>query len=128
MVDVYDNLTYIFADDAIDGALHFPIETSLGSGHLCGDGTDRRQSESPGPAQSLCEVCTAGEEQVSSPCLSSVMCPTLQLSTSLDICCRASRIVAVGSKLSFLQCMQVHFFLAPNYCTAELPAKSHQSL
>ena len=68
-----DSLTHVFADDAIDGALRFPVETSLQSGHICGDSDSCRQSESSGPARGLCGVCSAGEEQVCSPCLSSMM-------------------------------------------------------
>ena len=98
---LHGNLTYVSADDTTDGALHFPIECLLESGHLCGDSTNCRQSESSGPARGLCGVCTAGEQQVCSPCLPFMMRPTLQLSTSLDICCRASRTAAVGIKSSY---------------------------
>jgi len=37
----------------------------------------------------LCGLCSAGEEQVCSPCLPFMMCLTLQLSSSLEICCRS---------------------------------------
>ena len=76
-------LTYVFADDAADGAMRFPFATSPEYGHLCGDSTVCRQSESSGPARGLCGVCTAGEGPVCSLYLPSSMCLTLQLSTSL---------------------------------------------
>ena len=101
MVDLHGSLTYVFADDATDGALHFPFEILYESGHLCGDSNNCRQSESSGPARGLCGVCTAGEEQVCLPCLPFIMCLALQLSTSLEICCRALRIAAVSIQSSF---------------------------
>ena len=101
MVELRDCLIYVSAADATDGALHFPAEILLESGHLCGDSTDCRQSESSRPARGLCGVCTAEEGQVCSPCLPFMMCLTLQLSTSLEICCRALRIAAAGIQTSF---------------------------
>ena len=69
MLDLLDVLTYVLADDTTDGAVHLPGESSLESGHFCGDSTDCRQSEASGPARGLCGICTAGEEQVCSSCL-----------------------------------------------------------
>ena len=94
------------ADDATDGDLHIPVETLLESGHLRGDSTSCRQSESSWPARGLRRVCIAGEEQVRSLCLSSMMCLRVQLSTI------ALRLAAVH--LDELQCalemvsMQLH--------------------
>ena len=101
MVVLHGSLTHVFADDTTDGALHFPAEILLESGQPCGDSTNCRQSESSGPARGLSGVCGAGEEQVCSPCLPFMMCLTLQLSSSLEICCRALRTAAVGIQSSF---------------------------